>query len=169
MTTKGLSSICILINGLLTLTILLVFMLSSGKTPHELITRYSWALFIAVVIALITGWRSYADMRRLLSGKRSWKRPAVEGFMFGFLPVPIFHATGILQEAFAAGPPWPSFGYSSLADWIQYLFWLISMSSIFGIITAVYAMLLSGINRIALRTLADNKAISADAKNRAAE
>jgi len=156
MTTKRLSSICILINGILTLTILLVFMLSFGKKLHELITHYPFALFIAVIIALIAGWRSHSDMRKLLSGKRSWRRPAIEGFMFGFLPLPISHATGMLQEAFAAGPPWPSFGYVSLVDWFQYLFWLISMSSIFGIIGALWAMLLSGINRIALRTLANN-------------
>jgi hypothetical protein len=163
MTTKRLSSVCILLNGFLTLTILCAFMLNAGKTPYELATHYSWALFIALIISLIAGWRSYADMRRLLIGNRSWWRPASEGFIFGFLPGPISHVIGMLQEAFAAGPPWPSIGYSSLADWFQYLFWLTIWSALLGIVGAVYAMLLSGINRIALKILADNNGIQADA------
>ena len=169
MTNKRLSKICIFITVLLTLIILLAFISCFGKTAHELITHYYWVLFFAVIVAFIAGWRSYADMKRLTSGNRSWRRPATEGFLFGFLPVPISHAMGMLQEAFAAGPPWPAFGYAPLADWFRYFIWLITSSCIFGILGALYAMLLSGINRILLRTIADNKAISADANSSAAD
>lgn len=156
MTTRTLSQACTIGSGLLTFAVLCAFALSAGKTPYELVTRYLWALFVALIIAVVVAWRTYADMKRLLAGKRSWKRPVIEGFVFGFLPGPISQGVGMIQEAFAAGPPWPSFGYSSMSDWFWHLSWLIPCSALFGTVGALYAALLSGINRIALKVLADN-------------
>jgi len=157
MTIKKLSQACTIGNGLLTLAVLCAFALSTGKTPYELVTRYLWTIFVAVIIAAVVAWRTYADVKRLLAGKRSFKRPVIEGFVFGFLPGPLSHGLGMIQEAFAAGPPWPSFGHSSLSDWLWYLYYLVPWWTLFGAVGAVYAALLSGINRIALKVLADNK------------
>ena len=147
------------INGSLTLLILVILVFKAGKSPIEIITNYSSFLLIALAISVIVAWRSYADIGRLLVGKRSWLRPALEGFMFGFFPIPIFHIFGMVQEAYAAGPPWPSIGYASFEVWIQYLFWLISTSSFFGVACAGYAILLSGINRALLKKITDNQSL----------
>jgi hypothetical protein len=151
MTLNKISIISTLINGLSTLILLLILAFNAGKPPIEIVTKYYWTLMIAVIISLIAAWRSHSDIKRLIIGKHSWLRPACEGFILGFSPIPLFHIVGISQEAFAAGPPWPTIGYSSLEVWIQYLFWLISISTAFGVVCSMYAILLSGINRMILR------------------
>ena len=145
------------INGIVTFLTLVILVFNVGKSPIEIITNHSSFLLIALALSVIAAWRSYADIKRLLLGKRSWLRPAFEGFLFGFFPIPVFHIFGMVQEAYATGPPWPSIGYASAEVWIQYFFWLISTSSLFGVACAGYAILLSGINRLVLKRLTDNK------------
>jgi hypothetical protein len=156
MTTKRLSYICPIGSGLLTFGVLCVFALCAGKTTYELVTSYFWALAVTMIVASVVAWRTYADMKRLLAGKRYWRRPLIEGFVIGFLPGPITQGFGMIKEALASGPPWPSFGHSSLLEWLTYLSWFIPWWALFGAVGAAYAALLSGINRIALKVLADN-------------
>ncbi|MEH0018638.1 MAG: hypothetical protein V6Z89_03245 [Desulfobacter sp.] len=148
-----------IINGTVTFLILVILIFNAGKSPIEIITNYFSFLLIALALSVIVAWRSYADIKRLFVGKRSWLRPASEGFFFGFFPIPAFHIFGMVQEAYAAGPPWPSIGYASAEVWIQYFFWLISTSSLFGAACAGYAILLSGINRLILKKLTDNESL----------
>ncbi len=159
MTTMRLSYICPIGNGLLTFCVLCVFALCAGKTAYQLVTSYLWVLIAFMIVASVVAWRTYADVKRLLAGKRSCWRPVIEGFVFGFLPGPISHAFGMIKEAFAAGPPWPSFGHSSPLDWLWYLSWFVPWWGLFGTVGAAYAALLSSINRIALKVLADNQGV----------
>jgi len=155
MANRGLPLVCALVDALVTLAAF-VCAATAGKMPLDVIRTKPWALAAVVIVAVVAAWRGHADARRIISATGGWTRPAVEGFAVGFLPVPISHAIGMIQEALAAGPPWPSLGYSPFSDWLQYLFWLLIWAVIFGVAGGVYGIVLSCINRIVLR-IAGNK------------
>jgi hypothetical protein len=148
MTNKVLSSLCAFIDGLITLVIFIIIAGIDGKTPAYLVNERAGLLLFVLVIAAIVMWRGYADAKRLLIDRRNWTRPSIEGFVFGFLVAPVSQGVGMLQEAFAAGPPWPSFGYSPLSDWLRYLFWLMILSVVLGVVAGICTTLLSLINRL---------------------
>ena len=140
--------ICGSIDAGLTIILVVVFAVVAGKSPSELLAKYQGLLLIVLIIALIAGWRGYVDAIKLLLNDHSWLRPARDGFLIGSIPLPVSHLIGILQEAFAAGPPWPALGYSPLSEWLKYIVWMIGWSILFGGAGALYGMVLSGINRI---------------------
>ena len=125
-----------------------------GTSPLRLITEKWHILFTIIVpVSLMVGWRGGAHASRLISGNRSWFQPALEGFGWGFLFLPVCHAIGIMNEAFAAGPPWPSPGYSSAGDWLQYFWYLLQASATLGGVGALVGLCVSGINRLMLGML----------------
>lgn len=148
---KKLPIVCASIDAIFTIIIMIVIAAFDGKTPIDLVTRYQGFLFIVLIISLVAGWRGHADANRILSDARSWSRPARDGFIIGFIPLPVSHAIGILQEAIAAGPPWPTLGYSSITEWLKYVAWMFGWSILFGGIGALYGLLLSGINRMLVK------------------
>jgi hypothetical protein len=121
----------------------------AGKAPSEILSQnFGILVFVVIPVSLVVTWRGYVHTVKLLAGNRGWVRPALEGFILGAAPLPLSHIAGMLQEALAAGPPWPSIGYSPLSDWIHYLGIVSATSAVAGLIGSIYAVLLSGVNRV---------------------
>ncbi len=147
-TAKHLPLICGLTDGTLTVVGAFIIGLLGGKAPSELLSQNMGLLLIIVVPAsLAVTWRGSAHTVRLLAGNRGWVRPAVEGFILGAIPFPLFQLSGILQEAMAAGTLWPTIGYSPLSEWLRYLGVVSAVSAATGAIGALYAVFLPGVNR----------------------
>lgn len=152
MDSNRLPTICALTDMVIT-TMLMLFAFSLREGQHVLEFSYDHigVLLLILIIALAATWRGYADAKRILSGNLQWLKPAKEGFIIGFIPLPLSQAISIYQEAFAAGPSWPSPGYSPLSDWFIYLPWIALWSAFCGAIGACYGLFLSWTNRLLIR------------------
>jgi ABC-type antimicrobial peptide transport system permease subunit len=140
--------ICALTDGTTTIVAACVFCYLNGKTPSEIISQnIGMVLFLVFPASLIAAWLGYVHTVQLLDGNKSWVRPLVEGFVVGAVPWPLFSVIGMLQEAIAAGPAWPTIGFSPLSEWVQYFGFLFVASVVAGAIGALYAAFLSAINR----------------------
>jgi len=145
--------ICGVADGLLLLVVLLVVApCGEGVGPIRLVAeKASLLLGYVLPIAVLIAWRGAEHTVRLLAGRRSWLRPLLEGFAWGFLLIPGLHAVGIAGEAMAAGPPWPTIGYSSAEEWLLYFWELIQVSLVFGCAGAAVGVTMSSANRLMLR------------------
>jgi hypothetical protein len=65
-----------------------------GTSPLRLIMEKRH-IFLTVIapVSLLVGWRGGVHASRLISGKRGWFQPALEGFDWGFLFLPVGHAS----------------------------------------------------------------------------
>lgn len=146
--------LCGTIDTLLVVMITFAIAAYEGLTPLGLFAEKGRFLLTFVMpISVLVGWRGGAHASRLVGGQRSWFRPALEGFAWGFLVIPVTQVIGIISEAFAAGPPWPTPGYSSLQDWFRYFGYLLQISAALGGVGVVVALTVSSINRLLLRWL----------------
>lgn len=130
--------------------LLFVFTLAGfeGKSPAGVVQHTPGLLFGFVLpFAILVGWRGSKLALQFLRGNTQWFRPAKEGFIAGFCIVPVFHGFFMAKEALAAGPAWPDFS-DPWSAWIVYLGFVFGVSMIAGVIGALGACLLSGVNRV---------------------
>ena len=70
----------------------------SGISPAVLFTQKAGFLLSFVLpAAFVVGWRGATHTKWLLQGKRGWRRPIAEGFMAGFLVIPVTHTIGMVS------------------------------------------------------------------------
>jgi len=104
-------------------------------------------LALLVLCSMFVSWRGAADASRIFAGQRGVLRPVLEGFLVGALIVPIADIAGLIGEAVAAGPTWPTPSHASAEDWFQYLRRVLLYSSILGGGGAAAALFFTGVNR----------------------
>ena len=150
---KQIPILCGAIDWFISITLVLVFSALAGHWPWELMTIFPGFLLSALLLSLIAGYRGFVDTRRVIAGDPGLFRPAQEGFIIGFFPIPIINGIGILQEALAAGPPWPGIGYSPISEWLKYILYTFCWSAVTGMIGAIYGIFLARVNRTILKRI----------------
>lgn len=149
---KNLPLLCGVIDAAIILVVALVITIAEGKTPKILLQQNPGIVFgFLLPLCMITAWRGTAHTKKLIIGDCGWLRPATEGFLIGSLPIPFIQTIGMLNEAMAAGPNWPSLGNAIEGEWASFFLWLLQMSIMAGVVGAVCGLFLSGVNRILIR------------------
>jgi hypothetical protein len=122
--------------------------LADGKSPADLVLRRTELLvgFVVPVAVTVSFW-AWLDLRRFAGGRDGLRRPAGQAFVLGFLPRPLSDALGIVREAVAAGPAWPSPGHSSAGEWVSYSAGVFVFATIAGVFAALIAIVLVLANR----------------------
>lgn len=150
--------LCGVIDSAIVLAVVLLLAATEGKPPRTLMQENPGIVFgYLLPLCVVTLWRGTTHTKKLMSGYRGWLRPAIEGFTVGFLPIPFIQTIGILNEAIAAGPPWPSLGHAIEGEWAAYFLWLLNASVLAGFVGAICGIALSGVNRLLIRRLTANQ------------
>jgi hypothetical protein len=154
---KNLPLLCGVIDSAIILMVFLIFATIEGKPPKILFQQNPGIVFgFLLPLCVVTAWRGAALTKKLIIGQCGWLRPATEGFLMGFLPVPFMLTIGMLIEALAAGPPWPSLGHAIEGEWSSYFLWVVQISLLTGIVGAVYGLAISYVNRVLIRRWSAN-------------
>lgn len=155
---KNLPLLCGVIDSAIIVVAALIIATVGGKPPKMLLQQSPGIVFgFLLPLCVVTAWRGAAHAKKLLSGHYSWLRPAIEGFLVGFLPVPFIQTIGILNEALAAGPPWPSLGHAIEGEWARYFLWVLQISFQTGAVGAVCGLAFSGVNRVVIQIWTANQ------------
>ena len=107
---KNLPMLCGVIDAAIILVVALIIATAEGKPPKILLQQNPGIVFgFLLPLCMITAWRGTAQTKRLINGERGWLRPATEGFLVGFLPIPFIQTIGILREfpPFSGRFPYP--------------------------------------------------------------
>jgi hypothetical protein len=122
--------------------------LAEGKTPADFVLRRTEVLlgFVLPVAMAVSFW-AWWDLRGFARGRHGLWRPAVQAFVLGFLPRPVSDGLGIVRDAFAAGPPWPTPGHSSVGEWLSYSGEVLLFASITGLLAVSIGLMLVLANR----------------------
>ncbi len=139
---------CAVIDAFLVVGAALILTVLSGiEAVARVYEKLGVVLAFVLPIAAVVAWRGAAHARSLVAGRRGWVRPAVEGFLTGFLLMPVGHAIGMIQESLACGPLWPTI--NAPADyWMIYFGFLLQCSLVLGSIGSLSALLISAVNRV---------------------
>lgn len=144
--------LCGVIDSVIIFPVAILFAAAEGSPPKILVQENPGIFFgFLMPLCILIAWRGTAHTKRLITGHDGWVRPAVEGFLAGFLPIPFIQTIGILNEAVAAGPPWPLLGNAIEGEWAAYFLWLLRGSLLTGTVGAVCGLVLSGVNRLLIR------------------
>lgn len=139
---------CAVIDAFLVVGAALILTVLSGiEAVAHVYEKLDVVLTFVLPIAAVVAWRGAAHARSLVAGRRGWVRPAVEGFLAGFLLMPVGHAISMTQESLACGPPWPSINAPANC-WMAYFGFLLQCSLVLGSIGALSALLVSAVNRV---------------------
>jgi hypothetical protein len=149
---KNLPLLCGVIDAALILATALIVAVMADKTPMVFIKQNPWIAYgVTIPFCILVGWRGLMHSKRLMAGQSGWSGPAIEGFLAGFLTVPLIAAIGLVQERMADGPPYPSLGNAIDGEWLAFSLLVLRSAFLIGLTGTVLGLLLSKVNRILIR------------------
>ena len=141
------------VDGLATLLAAGLVVALFGPAPNQLVAVAPGVVYGFVVpLCSAVAWRGFAHSRRIQAGDLRWRQPIREGFLGGFLPLPISQAVFMTQDALAAGQGYPTIA-SPISEWVSYGLLVLGAAIVLGLVGAVGAAILSGVNRVLLPRL----------------
>jgi hypothetical protein len=112
---------------------------SIGAQWNAIFEWHFWSVIYGLIpLSILAGWRSFAYSKRLMSGSMLIWRPAMEGFISGFLLIFISLWIAAGNEALAAGTIYDGAATWSVSEWFWFLKETSFMGLLIGIICAIW-------------------------------
>ena len=116
---------------------------SIGGQWNALFEWHFWSVVYGLIpLSILAGWRSFAYAKRLMIGSMFIWRPAIEGFISGFLLIFISLWIAAGNEALAAGTIYDGAATWSVSEWFWFLKETAFMGSLIGIGCAIWLTLI---------------------------
>lgn len=146
-------------DGVIVFLLPILFYIFSGEgivsDSKKLFTHFLPYLAFMFPLACFIGWRGKLDAERIQTGKATFYRPFIEGFIIGFMVMFFTHALTLTRVALASGTIYDGVLYepTNLERWLELLLFILQMGIIVGVASSIFFFGLHLLNRLLLKAI----------------